>query len=285
MKRVRRRAHPGACRQPDIVCYNAACILDRKDKEKRMFRKLKAIEIAEGALLADIVVIFQLLIIYLPVGGGFFRTLNFIVFAILVLRRGLYVGSMGLCVAMFLIGVVAGPQYTILLLLEGLGGLFLGVTMRHRWRHIPLLFVGITAGALTLFVLLWLLSLVSSLPMNDFVVQLRQVYQAVMPVIGQVAAKIGLGVWWRQSLYPAVAWVAALLFTYWVAALYLAIWLILCPFVTLVYTVTNFFVRVFGYDVRPFPDGKINWLLWRIQRRVVRIAVRRRMLRKSGARA
>jgi hypothetical protein len=250
-----------------------------------MFRKLTAIEIAEGALLADIVVIFQVLTIYLPVGGGFFRTLNFIVFTILVLRRGLYVGFMGLCVAMFLIGVVAGPQYTILLSLEGVGGLFLGVTMRQRWRHIPLLFVGISAGSLTLFVLLWLLSLVSGLSLNDFVIQLHQAYRAVMPILGLIATKIGLGAWWRQSLYPFVTQVAGLLFTYWVATLYLAIWVILCPFVTVVYTVTNLFVRLFGYDVRPFPDGRINRLLGRIRRHVIKWAVRRRVLRKSGAEA
>ena len=34
-----------------------------------MFRRLSAIEIAEGALLADIAVIFHLLTLYLPIGG------------------------------------------------------------------------------------------------------------------------------------------------------------------------------------------------------------------------
>ncbi len=33
--------------------------------------RLSAIEIAEGALLADIAVVFQLLSIYLPIGGGY----------------------------------------------------------------------------------------------------------------------------------------------------------------------------------------------------------------------
>ena len=74
-----------------------------------MLRRLSAIEIAEGALLADICVIFQLLVTYLPVGGDFFRVLIFVVFAILVLRRGLYVGIMAMFVALFITGIVTGP--------------------------------------------------------------------------------------------------------------------------------------------------------------------------------
>ena len=56
-----------------------------------MFRNLKAIEIAEGALLADVAVILQLLITYLPLPAGHtvFRILIFVVYTILVLRRGL----------------------------------------------------------------------------------------------------------------------------------------------------------------------------------------------------
>src|SRR5437868_4911419 len=87
-----------------------------------------SIEIAEGALLADIAVIFQLVAIYLPIGGDWLRLLIPIVFAIIVLRRGLYVGCMSFCVAIFIVGIVAGPGRIILMLLEGPAGLFLGVT-------------------------------------------------------------------------------------------------------------------------------------------------------------
>jgi len=68
-----------------------------------MPRKLSAIEIAEGALLADIAVIFQLLSLYLPIGKSFLRILIPIVITIIVLRRRLYVGMMGLRVALFLV--------------------------------------------------------------------------------------------------------------------------------------------------------------------------------------
>src|SRR5690348_15223300 len=93
-----------------------------------MFRSLKPIEIAEGALLADIAVIFQLLVVYLPAGGDFFRLLIFIVFAVLVLRRDLYVGIMGMFTALFLVGVITGFRGILFLVLETTGGLFLGIT-------------------------------------------------------------------------------------------------------------------------------------------------------------
>src|SRR5947209_3218825 len=94
-----------------------------------MPRKLNAIEIAEGALLADIAIIFQLLIMYLPVGGDVFRFLIPIVFAILVLRRGFYVGIIGLCVAVFVTGLLTGIGPVILMLFEAGTGLFLGLTI------------------------------------------------------------------------------------------------------------------------------------------------------------
>ena len=52
-----------------------------------MFRRLTAIEIAEGALIADIAVVFQLLVHYLPIGGMYFTLLVPVVFTILLLRR------------------------------------------------------------------------------------------------------------------------------------------------------------------------------------------------------
>src|SRR5205823_12666537 len=83
-----------------------------------MFRKLTAIEIAEGALLADIGIIFQLLAIYIPIGKGIFHVLTPIVFAIIVLRRGFYVGTMSLVVALFVISIFRGPGAFFLMLLE-----------------------------------------------------------------------------------------------------------------------------------------------------------------------
>ena len=73
-----------------------------------MLRNLHTIEIAEGALLADIAVVFRFIALVLPAGSAFFSIFNFIIFAVLVLRRGMYVASMGMCVAVFLAGIVMG---------------------------------------------------------------------------------------------------------------------------------------------------------------------------------
>jgi len=166
-----------------------------------MIRNLSAIEIAEGALLADIAVIFQLLTLYLPVGGVFFHIPAFIVFALLVLRRGLYVGIMGLCVALFITGVLTGHALPIMFL-SGAGGLFLGITMKLRLRHIPLLLLGITGGALTLYCLLFALALIIGPPLTTTVPAMHRAYDSVVSLMALIATNLGLGTWWRLNIQP-----------------------------------------------------------------------------------
>jgi uncharacterized protein YybS (DUF2232 family) len=250
-----------------------------------MFRKLNAIEIAEGALLADIAVVFQLLVIYLPVGGDFLRMIIMLVFTIIVLRRGLYVGIMALGVALFMVGMVVGPQNLPIMVLQCCGGLFLGVTMKYRFRHIPLLLLGITGGALSFYAFLFIIWLFAGLPAANIAHGLQRLYQGLLFVAGLIASHVGLAHWWKQSLYPLASSLATLIFTYWWLAFYIALWLAFCPIVTIVYTVTNLYVRLLGYDVRPFPDGKINWLLHRLIRRLIKMRIRRRIMRRSGAKA
>ena len=83
-----------------------------------MLRKLSAIEIAEGALLADIAVVFQLLVHYLPFIGIYFTLLVPTVFTILVLRRGFYASVISLCVAAFIIGILTNFGRMPLMFLE-----------------------------------------------------------------------------------------------------------------------------------------------------------------------
>ncbi len=246
-----------------------------------MFRRLSAIEIAEGALLADIAVVLQLILTYLPIGGRFFQILIFIVFAVLVLRRGLYVGMMGMCVALFIVGVVTGPQHLILMWLEGTGGLFLGIMMKHRFRHIPLLLLGITCGALTAYFLIIFSLLIVGLPLTSIILPMHRAYDAGMSLLTLLTTRVGLASWWKQSIYPTVTAWAALGFTYWWILLYLGLWTILCPIVTAIYAVTNLFVRLLGYDVRPFPDGKLGKVLYRLPRRLMRVAVKRGILKRN----
>src|ERR1700686_3224785 len=116
-----------------------------------MSRRLTALEIAEGALLADIGVIFQLLALYLPIGQVIFQILSPIVFAIIVLRRDFYVGIMSMCVALFTIGIMSGPGALPLMLLECSAGLYLGVTMKHRMGHFWLILLGTFSGTLVFY--------------------------------------------------------------------------------------------------------------------------------------
>lgn len=249
-----------------------------------MFRKLSAIEIAEGALLADIAIVFQLLTLYLPIGGDFFRVLIFIVYAVLVLRRGLYVGVMGMIVALFLSAILTGPQSVITMLLEAVGGLFLGFTMKHRLSHILLLFIGITGGALALYVVLFLSTFLFGLPFTTLVRGLHNAYNSAMSLTGVLSASVGLGAWWQHTLVPLITPIAAFGFTYWWALYYVALWVLLCPFVIAIYVVTNSLVRRLGYSVRPFPDGRLQKRMRRFSRSLLKSAVRRRrLLRKQGA--
>lgn len=235
--------------------------LDIHEGEKRVnihrlsARRLSAIEIAEGALLADIGVIFQLTAIYLPVGGDLLRMLVPIVFAIIVLRRGLYVGCMSFCVALFLVGVITGPSSLILMLLEGLAGLFLGVTMKYRIHQLAILFVGITCSAFLLYGLFILADLFAGIPLTDVIQSLHQAFNGFISFMNGVAFGVGLGDWWQHALLPKINAVAQLAFTYWWAGFYLLNWIFACPVVIAVYYVTNLFVRMLGYKVVPFPGG------------------------------
>ncbi len=249
-----------------------------------MFRKLNAIEIAEGALLADIAVVFQLLTLYLPVGGDFFRVLIFIVFAVLVLRRGLYVGVMGMIVALFISAIVVGPQLVVLMLLEATGGLFLGLTMKHRLSHFLLLLIGITSGALTLYIITLLTTFLLGLPFNTLILSLHNTYNGAMSLIGVLSASIGLGTWWQHTLMPLITPLATFGFRYWWGFYYVTLWVLLCPFVIAIYAVTNSFVRRLGYAVRPFPEGRIQKWRRRFSRSLLkRVVRRRRMLKRQRA--
>jgi uncharacterized protein YybS (DUF2232 family) len=241
-------------------------------------RKLQPIEIAEGALMADLAVIFQLLIIYVPFVGDFFRMPIFVVFAVLVLRRGLYVGIMSMFVAWFIVSVTVGPHYIIGTALEIIGGLFLGVTMKYRLRHSLLLVSGVSGGALALYCLTFLITVLLGTPLDTFVLSLHQFYNSVIVAITALMTRMGLENWWRLQLYPMVTVLATWGFNYWWLSYYLGLWVISWSFVLPVYAVTNLLVRLLGYDVRPFPGVWFSRLLQRGRRRIMRLAMRRGLI-------
>jgi len=236
--------------------------------------RLNAIEIAEAALLADIAVVFQLLNIYLPIGGGYFALLVPIPFAVLVLRRRLYAGIIGFCVALFIIGVLTGPGNVIIMGLEAGAGLFLGVTMKYRLGNFLLILLGVTSSALLVFSLLLLTDLLVGISFARLIHSLQRGYLSLLIAVGFIASHVGLGGWWHHSAYPVLASIAQLVLTYWWVFFFVAIWVFLWPVVIVVHYITNFFVRLLGYDVRPFPGGIIDRLLHWILRVIIRIAIR-----------
>jgi hypothetical protein len=248
-----------------------------------MFRSLKPIEMAEGALLADVAVIFQLLVVSLPAGGIFFRLLIFIVFAVLVLRRGLYVGIMGMFTALFLIGVLTGLRGLFFLPLEATGGLFLGVTMKRNMRHIPLILLGTTCGTFALCCLLFFLTLLAGEPFTVWVHTLHSVYNVLIAITNVFMSQVGIGTWWKQSAFPIVSSVAAWGFTYWWVAIYIGGWLLVCPVVIVIYAFTNLFVRLLGYEVRSFPGGRLGRLRHRIWRFLIKLSIKRGIIGKMRA--
>ena len=237
-------------------------------------RHLRAIEIAEGALLADIAVVFQLIVHYVPFVGIFFTLLVPPLFTILVLRRGFYTAMMGMFVALFTLGLVVGWGPVQLMVLEVGAGLFLGITMKYRLHYIPLILLGATGSAigltgLTLLSILLLGPSFLAVTLNG----LRRSYDAAFRILDFITPQLGLATQWH-SIYPTVKHLADLSITYWLAGLFFSDWLVLIPVVIVVYYITAFLVRLLGYDVRPFPDGILNRFIQWIIRLVLRLAMK-----------
>jgi hypothetical protein len=248
-----------------------------------MFRRLTAIEIAEGALLANIAVVFQLLILYLPVGGDIFRFLIAVVFALLVLRRGLYTGVMGMCVALFIAGVLSGPGPLGFLLLEAGAGLFLGLTMKYRLPDGLLIPLGVTGGSIALYGVFLCLVFVSGQPLANIGRFIQKTYINVLSLLGFVATNAGVDGWWKHTILPLTQSITPLIPPYWWVFLFVGMWLFDWPVVIVVYYITNVSVRLLGYDVRPFPGGKIDRLMRKIVRMFIKRGIRRGFIGKNSS--
>jgi hypothetical protein len=244
-------------------------------------RRLSPIEIAEGALLADIAVVFQLIWLYLPLPGLFLRFLIPVVFTILVLRRDLRTGLLSLAVALFVVGVMTGPNLLDLayLALEGIGGLFLGTTMNWRLGHMPILIAGIV-GLGVASVVVVVLTFVIFLPIAEVARTFQRDLTLSFAALGSAASTIGLGDQWRHAVYPMLAPLIQFALTYWWALLIASNFASAVPVVLIMYLLTNVLVRLLGHDVRPFPGGVVDRLTRRITRRIVRASIRRNIFRR-----
>jgi hypothetical protein len=240
-----------------------------------MFRRLTAIEIAEGALLANIAVIFQLLVKILPVGGAIFELLIPVVFAVIVLRRGFYVGCMSFVVALFITTLISGPGAAFTMLLGCGAGLFLGLTMKHRVGHLAILFLGVISGSLAYLGLLLSFNLLTGVPLSSLILGIHALYNGLVYVLSVIASIIGLSAWWQHAAFPALSSFAIQLFSNWWAPFFLFLLLYMVPVVIFVYYVTNLFVRLLGYQVRPFPGGKIEAFFYWLLRKLVKLIPKR----------
>lgn len=225
-----------------------------------MFRNLTAIEIAEGALLADVAVVFHFLSIFMPIGSNFFALLNFTIFAILVLRRGTYVGLMGMCVAIFLLCVLVGPQSMFKMLAEGGGGIFLGYAMKHRFHPLLLIVLGIIFGTLFSYFFVLLFSWLSGVGLGVYIQSARHSYQLAAAFVGLVAQKMGYGTIWQQQIYPPANALFTWSFQHWVVALFGFLLVLFSPVVVAAYAVVNALVILLGYDVRPLLGRRLGRL-------------------------
>jgi energy-coupling factor transport system ATP-binding protein len=158
--------------------------------------------------------------------------------------------------------------------LEAGAGLFLGVTMKYRLGNFFLILLGVTSSALLLFGLLLLADLLVGISFARLIHSLQKGYLSLLIAVGFISSHVGLGGWWHHSAYPVLASIAQLVLTYWWVFFFVAIWIILWPVVIVVHYITNFFVRLLGYDVRPFPGGIIDRLLRWILQVIIRIATR-----------
>jgi hypothetical protein len=92
-------------------------------------------------------------------------------------------------------------------------------------------------------------------------------------LLGFITLLLGLGSWWHNA-YPVAQHLADLSLTYWLPLLFVGDWMIACVLVIIVYYTTTFLVRLLGYDVRPFPDGRINKLIQWFIHLIIRLTLR-----------
>ncbi|HEX9131542.1 MAG TPA: hypothetical protein VF844_04555, partial [Ktedonobacteraceae bacterium] len=174
-------------------------------------------------------------------------------------------------VTLFTSVLISGPGASFFLLLEGGAGLFLGLTMKHRMGHLLILFLGVTSGTLAFYMLIILFGLLTGFSLSELIISVRASFDGLVATLGLIASIIGLGTWWHQGALPAINSSAALIFTYWWLSFYLLNWILLIPVVIVVYYITNLFIRLLGYQVKPFPGGKIEDVFYWILRRLTKL--------------
>ncbi len=228
-----------------------------------------AASLAEGGLLADVAVILELVRIFLPVAGIAFSLLVPMPFTLLMLRRGLKPTLLAVVVGALLIGVITGPHYGWRMIVSGLVGLALGFAMRARLRPWLVVVLGSLGTSLALYAFFWLSIWLIAIPLSSEVAAGVNTIHAANNAAEFTLQHLGLGGLWQQLTPPLFAvegWVIA----YWPVALYGVVWCGSLGSVIVYYLIANGLMRLFGYDVPPFPSPRVE----RFVRRVLRFASR-----------
>lgn len=184
-----------------------------------------------------------------------------VIFAVLVLRRGLYAGCMSLCVALFIVSIVIGPGSVPLMLLETGAGLFLGLTMRYRLNQTLTVVSGVIGGGVAFWAIL--LSVLFLTGRTSLLVRsMRRTYIALTPLLSWLFGFVHLGGLWQHTLFPVLNNFMQWGFQNWPVLLLLVSCLSCIPVVIAVYLIVNLFLRLLGYHVRPFPGYHLEGLLY-----------------------
>jgi len=238
-----------------------------------------ALSLAEGGLLADVALILELVRIFLPVAGVAFSLLVPMPFVLLMLRRGFKPTALAVVVGALLIGLITGPHYGWRMGTSGLVGLALGFAMRARLRPALIVILGSLLTSLALYAFFWASLWLTAVPLHDLVAGLENAIQAANSAAVFVTSRLGLGGVWQHyspALFAFEQWVI----DYWPLVLYGVILGGSIGVVVVYYLIANSLMRLFGFEVRPFPSPRIERFVYKLLRLAGRLWERRRFWKR-----
>ncbi len=211
--------------------------------------------LAEGGLLADVGIILDLVSIYLPLASHVLAPAVPAPFVVLMLRRGPRATLLAAAVSSFLVAVLAGPHFGWRMGLQAMIGLLLGWAMRRRLGAPTVLAAGTLLLATVTCVAAFGVLLMTGLPINDVVQELRNGLQTLAGFGAWAMRLVGQGGLWLR-VRPSLAVVGQTALQYWPVLFYLTFALAAFPMVALYYGVANVTARVLGFSVRAFPSRR-----------------------------
>jgi hypothetical protein len=165
--------------------------------------------------------------------------------------------------------LITGPHYGSRMGVSGIVGLGLGFAMRARLRPTLVVVAGSLIASIALYAFFWASVWLTAVPLSSIVAAGVNTLNAANNVIEFLLNHLGLSGLWQQispALFALEGWTIA----YWPLVVYA---ILLCGSfgsVILYYLVANGLMRLFGFDVRPFPSSRVE----RFARRLLRLANR-----------